>query len=231
MYVLYQFNNDYYKIVITFFGKRDMKLQISFDLIDLDKAIAIGLEVAQYADIIEIGTILIYHHGITAVKRFKEAFPDKVILADTKIVDRGKEIIELFADAGVDWITVMAGTSHHVIHATTTAAHSANVKVMIDLIDSQSIGQSALEAKNLGADALLFHQPYSETESLVFLDKWDMIKGNTNLPIFVSAKINRNNVDKIVALRPDVIVVGLSITDAEDAAQEAQYFAELVDRF
>lgn len=208
-----------------------MKLQISFDLIDLDKAIAIGSEVAQYADIIEVGTILIYHHGIAAVRRFKDAFPDKIIFADTKIVDRGKEVAELFADAGADWITVMAGTSHHVIHATTTVAHNANMKVMLDLIDSNTVGQSALEAKNLGADALLFHQPYSETESLVFLDKWDMIKGNTNLPIFVSAKINRDNVDKIIALRPDVIIVGLSITDAEDAAQEAQYFAALANRF
>lgn len=207
-----------------------MKLQISFDLIDLDKAIAIGSEVAQYADIIEVGTILIYQHGITAIKRFKNAFPDKTIFADTKIVDRGKEVAELFADAGADWITVMAGTSHHVIHATTTAAHNANMKVMLDLIDSNTVGQSALEAKNLGADALLFHQPYSEAESLVFLDKWDMIKGNTHLPIFVSAKINRNNVDKIIALRPDVMIVGLSITDAEYAAQEAQYFAELVQK-
>ncbi len=207
-----------------------MKLQISFDLIDLDKAIAIGSEVAQYADIIEVGTILIYHHGTAAVERFKSEFPDKIILADTKIVDRGKEVAELFASAGADWITVMAGTSHHVIHATTTAAHNANVKVMLDLIDSDSVGQSALEAKNLGADALLFHQPYSETESLTFLDKWDMIKGNTSLPIFVSAKINRDNVDKIAALRPDVIIVGLSITDSAQSAQEAEYFAQLVGK-
>jgi 3-hexulose-6-phosphate synthase len=207
-----------------------MKLQISFDLIDLDKAIAIGSKVAQYADIIEVGTILIYHHGTNAVKQFKEAFPDKIIVADTKIVDRGKEVVDLFADAGADWITVMAGTSAHVIHATTTAAHHANVKVMLDLIDSNSVGQSALEAKNLGADALLFHQPYTEAEALVFLDKWDMIKGNSNLPIFVSAKINRENVDKIVALRPDAIIVGLTITEAEDSAQEAQYFSDLVSK-
>jgi 3-hexulose-6-phosphate synthase len=207
-----------------------MKLQISFDLIDLDKAIAISSKVAQYADIIEVGTILIYHHGTNAVKQFREAFPDKVILADTKIVDRGKEVVDLFADAGADWVTVMAGTSTNVIHATTTAAHNSNIKVMLDLIGSDSVGQSALEAKNLGADALLFHQLYSESESLVFLDKWDMIKGNSNLPIFVSAKINRENVDKIVSLSPDGIVVGLTITDAEDSAQEAQYFADLLGK-
>jgi 3-hexulose-6-phosphate synthase len=209
-----------------------MKLQISFDLIDLDKAIAIGSEVAQYADIIEISTTLIHHHGVAAVRRFKEAFPDKIIFADTKIVDRGKEIVELYANAGANWISVMAGTPAQVIHATTTVAHNENMKVILDLIDSSSVGQSALEAKNLGADALLFHQPYTvETESMVFIDTWDMIKGNTQLPIFVSAKINRDNVDKIIALRPDVIVVDLDITDAVDVAQEAHYFADLVSRF
>jgi len=209
-----------------------MKLQISFDLIDLDKAIAIGSEVAQYADIIEISTTLIHQHGIAAVRRFKEAFSDKIIFADTKIVDRGKEIVELYADAGANWISVMAGTSAQVIHATTTVAHNENMKVILDLIDSSSVGQSALEAKNLGADALLFHQPYTiETESLVFLDTWDMIKGNTQLPIFVSAKINRDNVDKIIALRPDVIVVDLDVADAADMGKEVRYFADLVNRF
>jgi len=207
-----------------------MKLQISFDLLDLDKALDIGSHVAQYAHVLEIGTILIYHHGINAVKRFKEAFPEKVILADTKIVDRGKEVAELFAQAGADWITVMAGTSPNVIHAATTTAHGLNMKVMLDLIDSNSIGQSAMEAKNLGANALLFHQPYSEQESLMFLDKWDMIKGNTSLPIFVSAKINRTNVDKIISIKPDTIIVGLSITGAENSSAEAQYFSDLVSK-
>jgi len=124
----------------------------------------------------------------------------------------------------------MAGTSQHVIHATTTAAHNNNVKVMFDLIDSGSIGQSAMEAKNLGINALLFHQPYSEKESLLFLDKWDMIKGNTDLPIFVSAKINRENVNKIISIKPDAIIVGVGITGAQDSAQEAQYFANLINK-
>ena len=121
-----------------------MKLQISFDLSDLDAAVSIASEVAQYADILEVGTILIYNHGTEAITRFKEACPDSVILADTKIVDRPKEIVETFAQSGAQWITVMAGSSKDTIHAATTAAHNANIKVMLDLIDSSSIGQSAL---------------------------------------------------------------------------------------
>jgi 3-hexulose-6-phosphate synthase len=205
-----------------------MKLQISFDILDLDKAIETALAIQQYADIIEVGTVLIYHHGVEAVRRFREALPDKIIFADTKIVDRAKETTELFVQAGAHWITVMAGTSPHTIHTATSAAHSANVKVMLDLIDSTSIGQTALEAKNLGADSLLFHQPYSDDSSPIFLDKWDMIKGNTTLPIAVSAKIDRNNIDKIISLKPDIIIIGSAITDHHNSAEEAEYFSKII---
>jgi len=205
-----------------------MKLQISFDLIDLDRALDIASHVVQYADIIEVGTILIYHHGVTAIQKFREHFPEKTILADTKIVDQGKEIVEIFSNAGAHWITVMAGASPNNIHLTTTAAHAANVKVMLDLTDASSIGQAALEAKTMGVDALLFQQPYTTDSSPIFLDKWDMLKGNTTLPIFVSAKINRSNIDKIVALRPDTIIIGQTIIGAENSATEAQYFYDLI---
>jgi len=207
-----------------------MKLQVSFDTIHLDNALKIASSIAEYTNIIEVGTLLIYRYVTAAVKQFKKAFPNKTILADTKIVDRGQEVVSLFAQAGADWITVMAGTSKNVIHRTCTAAHQLNVNVMLDLIDSSTVGQSALEAKNIGVDALLFHLPYDEQESLIFLDKWDMIKGNTTIPIFVSAKINRNNVDELIKVKPDGIIIGKSITEAKNPKKEAQFFYEIATK-
>jgi len=204
-----------------------MKLQISFDLTDLDKAIRIAKEVAPFCDILEIGTILIYEHGIEAIKAFKEAISNKTILVDSKIIDRGSIAAELFASAHADWFTVMAGTSSQVIHAACSVANNKKKKVMLDLLDSHSVGQSALEAKNLGAHALLFHQPYDEKEPFTFLDKWDMVKGNASVPIFVSARITRETVDKVMELKPDGIVIGSSIVLAENPAQEAEFFYNL----
>lgn len=207
-----------------------MKLQVSFDTTHLDNSLKTASAIAEYTNIIEVGTLLIYRYGTAAVEQFKKAFPNKTILADTKIVDRGQEVVLLFAQAGADWITVMAGTSKNVIHRTCTAAHQLNVSVMLDLIDSSTVGQSALEAKNMGVDALLFHLPYDEQESLIFLDKWDMIKGNTTIPIFVSAKINRNNIYELIKVKPDGIIVGKSITEAKNPKQEAQFFYEIVTK-
>jgi 3-hexulose-6-phosphate synthase len=207
-----------------------MKLQIAFDVTDLDSAIDLAKKVAEQSDILEIGTLLIYKHGVAAIERFREAFPKHTLLADVKIIDRGKEVVAIMASAGADWITVMAGTGKEVIHSASTMAHQCNMKVMLDLVDASSLGQSALEAKNLGADALLFHQAYDEKDALILLDKWEMVRGNTQLPIFVSAKINRSTIFNILNIKPDGIVVGKSIIDADDPEQEAAFFYDLCNK-
>ena len=205
-----------------------MKLQISFDIGNLEQAITIATDIAPYADILEVGTLLIYTYGVHAVEQFKKNFNDKIILADTKLVDRGKDTVQLYAKAGANWVTVMAGTSKNVIHSACTAAHAANIKVMLDLLDAGSIGQSALEAKNLGADALLFHQAYDE-ESTTFLDTWEMIHGNTDLPIFISNNIKRDTINKVISVKPYGIVVGKSIVESTSPEDEAQFFKNICE--
>lgn len=205
-----------------------MKLQVSFDITNLEDALQIATQVAPHCDVLEVGTLLIYHHGLESIRKFKQHFPNKVIFADTKIVDRGKQAAKLFSTVNTDWVTVVAGTSKNVIHAACTSAKSMGMKVMLDLLDTHALGQSAMEAKNLGIDALLFHEPSDEASTLMFLEKWDMVKGNTDLPIFVSAKISRMNIEEIIKLRPDGIIVGTNIVEAENPAAEAQFYYNLV---
>lgn len=204
-----------------------MKLQISFDLTDLQKAIDIAFQVAPFATILEIGSLLLYKYGIQSIEAFRSNFPDATILVDAKISDRAKEAVKTLAGAGADWITVMAGTTPSVIHSACTAAHELNKKIMLDLLDASSLGQSALEAKSLGVDALLFHTPHDEEASLMFLDKWDIVRGNTTLPIFISGKISRDVIDKILAIKPDGIVIGKSIIEAENPAAEAEFYRKI----
>lgn len=205
-----------------------MKLQVSFDMTDLESALKIAQDIKEYADVFEIGSLLLFAQGIEALNKFKETFQDKIVAVDTKIVDRGKDSAHLFSKAHSDWITVMAGTNKNVIHAACTAAHENGTKVMLDMIDSREFGQSALEANNLGVDALLMHQPYDVEEPLVFLDKWEMVRENTKLPIFISTRIGRDNIEDILRVKPDGIILGRTITDAPDPKEEAKFFYELI---
>ena len=63
-----------------------MKLQISFDSLDIDQNLEIAQLVAEHADILEIGSLPLFKHGIAVVEAFREKFPKKIIFADTKIV-------------------------------------------------------------------------------------------------------------------------------------------------
>ena len=207
-----------------------MKLQISFNLTDLNKALAIATDVVDYCDILEIDTVLLYAYGLEAVRKFRERFPKKTLLVDTKLTDGQEMIIDHLAHAGADWITVLSGSTKEAIHTLCKEANKYNVKVMLDLVDASTKAQSAMEAKHLGAHALLFHQTYTQESSLIFLDTWEMVKGNASLPIFISARINRDNFERIVSLNPHGVVIGRSIVESEDPAQEAQHYYEVLSK-
>ncbi len=207
-----------------------MKLQISFDILDLQKALDIAHAIQHDADLLEVGSLLIYKYGEEAVKAFRSAFPQKQIVADVKIVDRSKDAVGLFAAAGADWITVMAGAGSGTIHTACTIAHEAGKKVMLDLADAPSLGQSALEAKSLGADALVFHKPSQEDQHIALQERWDMVQGNSTLPIFVSAHITRETVDEILSLDPAGVIIGSAIVGSKDPAAESAFFAGVLGK-
>jgi 3-keto-L-gulonate-6-phosphate decarboxylase len=56
------------------------------------------------------------------------------------------------------------------------------------------------------------------------------VRGNTSLPIFVSAKITRTSIYNILNIKPDGIVVGKSILDADDPTEEAKFFYDLSNK-
>lgn len=204
-----------------------MKLQISFDITDIAKALEIAHAVEPYVSIIEIGSVLLYKHGVPVIKRFRDEFPHVTLLADAKIIDRSKELVTLFSQAGADWISVMAGTNKNVIHTACTTARALHKKIMLDLLDSGSPGQSALQAKSFGADALLIHRAHTDEEGgFTFLDQWDMVRGNTDLPIFIAGRLTRDTMDQVLTLNPDGIVIGSAVTEADEPVAEIQFIAE-----
>jgi 3-hexulose-6-phosphate synthase len=204
-----------------------MKLQVSFDITDLEQAISIAHAIEEHTDIFEVGTLLLYQYGVQSIERFTKEFPNKVIFADTKLVDRAREAVTMMAHAQTHWISVMAGAHKDTLQAACTTAHNNNIKVMLDLLDSNAPGQAAMEAKTVGIHALLIHRLHEETDFQLFAEKWEMIRGNTPLPIFVSGAINRENVHEFLQLQPDGLVIGSSIIQADNPAEEAAYFSGL----
>jgi 3-keto-L-gulonate-6-phosphate decarboxylase len=200
-----------------------MKFHISFDQTDLENALRTAAELAAYTNVFEVSSLLLYKHGIEAVQRFTETFPEHTILADTKIVDHGKDTVSLFSDTSAKWLTAMAGTHKDIIFNTCTSAHNQNKMIMLDLLDSSSLNQSALVAESLGVDALRFRQPY-QIDQAEFLENWDMVRGNTKLPIYLATRITRDQVGHIEKIKPNGLILGTTITQASNPAEEAEFF-------
>ena len=206
-----------------------MKLQISFDMQDLEKALSLAEKVAPFADILEVGTPLVHKEGVNAITKFKNKFPDKKIFADVKLVDRVEKTIKMFATAGADYISILAGTSNKAIQNASQAAHGAKSLIALDLVDAYSMGQSAMDAKALDIDLIVFHQPHDEGQLIDILDEWETVEGNTKLPIFVAGGINKTNIEAILQLKPKGIIIGSAIVKAEDPAKEAEFFKNLIN--
>ena len=208
-----------------------MKLQIAFDLLDLQKCLDIAKTIEEHADCFQIGSPLLLKYGVNAIEQFRSAFPNKEIFAETQIINHGQDLASMSIKAGANWVSIMAGTTSEVIHTVSSYVSQKNKLVMVDLFDASSIGQSAMDAKKLGANALLYHNIYHEnTESMFALEEWDDLRGNSKLPIYISANINRQNLDFILSLRPDAIVIGKAITQAQNPAEEAEFFFKSVHR-
>lgn len=207
-----------------------MKFQVSFDLSDLDKSILIARDILEFVDILEVGSVLINKYGLSSVQRFREEFPEKEIFADLKLVDRVEQTIVDFAEVGANSISVLAGTTNSVIQNATKVAHDNNCKITLDLVDSDSLGQSAMDSEILDVDNILLHSSH-ETKGLdKFQEEWEHVHGNTKTPIFISGGINRENIKEILKLKPFGIIIGSAITEADDPKKEAEFFRNLLDK-
>ena len=206
-----------------------MKLQISYDFTNLPQALEIAKKTAAFADIIEIGAPLLITQGIKAIEMFKNEFPDKPLVADAKLVDRVSDIIPVLTKAGATHITMLYGTSNSVIQKATSVAHKHNTKLILDLIDPETMAQASLDAQSLNVDLILFHYPHETSDLYTHIDQWETVRGNTDLPIFVSGRITREHLKEIKKLKPQGIVVGNIITHSNDPEEKAKSFKKILE--
>ena len=84
-------------------------LQLSLDFTSLPAALAMVEKVADFVDVIEVGTPLCKSAGLEAIRAVREVCPDKLIYADFKTPDVGALEAQMAFDAGADFMTVIGG--------------------------------------------------------------------------------------------------------------------------
>jgi 3-hexulose-6-phosphate synthase len=202
-----------------------MELQLALDQPPLPEAIKLIGELRDLIDIAEIGTPLIIAEGISAVTEVKQRFPNLTVLADVKIVDGGAYESRIAFEAGADIVTVL-GMAHDVtIEAAVREAIRAERSVMVDLLGIRRVAENVTRMEKLGAAYVCVHT----AADLHGLDRSTLSRLNravgaaTTIKTAVAGGISSSTIDRIVAARPDVVVVGGGIVNQADRRGAAAY--------
>jgi len=206
-------------------------LQIALDLLNGDRAIKIAKEsVKGDPDCwIEAGTPLIKSEGMDIVRKLKENFPKKTIIADMKTMDTGAFETEMAAKAGANIICVLAASDDSTIIDALKSARKYGAKIMVDLIGVKDKNQRAKQLEKLGVDYLCMHVGIDEqmigkkpVETLTQIVK------NTNMPVAVAGGLNTETVPQVVKAGASIIIVGGAITKAKNVTQATKQIKKAI---
>jgi len=199
----------------------EIKLQVALDFVELSRALAVAeAAVAGGADYIEAGTPLIKSEGLDAVRKLREMFPDRTIIADMKTMDAGRIETEAAAKAGANVMTVCGPASESTIRECVEAGRHYGIEVAVDLMSVDDPVAFARTAGELGVAWLDVHcaidQQMQGADPLALLRE---IRGATNLTLAVAGGINSETAAAAGEAGADVVIVGGAITKAVDPKQ------------
>ncbi len=200
------------------------ELQVALDFVNLSQAMRAAREaVAGGVDRVEAGTPLIKSEGLDAVRALREEFPDKIIVADMKIMDAGSVEVEMAAKAGARVVTVMGAASDATISECVEAARRYDAQIMVDLLEVEDPENRAVRGVELGAHLVGVHCPIDvqmlgETPFAVL----EQVARAVSIPVAVAGGINSETAAKAVASGAGIVIVGGAIIKAPDAQEAAR---------
>ena len=205
-----------------------MKLQLAIDTTDLSGAVELARKTEKWVDIYEIGTPLLLREGMKAVRELKKLWPEKLILADTKIVDGGAMECGDAVEAGADIVTVLAISDIATVTEVVAVAHEHRRKVMADLIMVADIPETARRMRELGVDYVCVHTGVDAQKSgrTPLSDLQQVLKAVPPACAAVAGGISPDSVARYAALHPEIVIAGSALTGAADPCQAAQKMKE-----
>ncbi|NQU76094.1 MAG: orotidine 5'-phosphate decarboxylase [Planctomycetes bacterium] len=195
-----------------------IRLQVALDFIELSRALVVAQAAVEGgADYIEAGTPLIKSEGLDAVRKLRELFPGRKIIADLKTMDAGRIEVEAAAKAGASVMTVCAAASEGTIRECIEAGRHYGCDVAVDLMGVSDPVACARLAERLGAAWVDVHCPIDvQMQGGDPLAELREIRAATGLTLAAAGGLNSETAAAAAAAGADVIVVGGAITKAVD---------------
>ncbi|MEA3457469.1 MAG: 3-hexulose-6-phosphate synthase [Candidatus Thermoplasmatota archaeon] len=210
---------------------KEVILQVALDLLNEHRALSIAKEsVKGDKDCwLEAGTPLIKSEGMEIVRKLKQTFSNRMIVADMKIMDTGALEVEMATKAGADVVCVLAASDNSTIDDALKSARKYGSKIMADLIGVKDKITRAKELEKLGVDFLCVHigideqmmgkKPVEVLESIV---------KKTGIPVAVAGGINSETASDAVKAGASIVIVGGAITKAKDVIKATKQIKKAI---
>lgn len=204
-------------------------LQVALDYADGEDVLRIAELIRNYADILDIGTLLLKKEGVRVISQIKQAFPDKLVFADTKTLDLGQLEARMVFAAGADMMSVCGVASDATIELALREARAWGKKVVIDLIGATTSYPQLKRLSYFQPDFITIHAGIDEwhAENTLF-EKVEIISQLSQLPLAIAGGIQLDDIPYLLVFQPAIIVVGTAITTAPQPQQVAQHFWESI---
>lgn len=204
-----------------------MKIQLALDRMTIEEAIEMTRGVQEYVDWIEIGTSLIKEFGTSSIRALKEAFPNKVIVADIKTIDNAKYEFQLCFEAGADVATVMGVAPLVTIETCLQIAAQYDKKVMVDLLNTNEGHIWELQQYS----EAIFCAHISKDQQEIAGKQTSMHTGilkSLSTEWAVAGGISLDSLHTLAELSPTVVIIGSAITTAANPAEAAKQIKEYI---
>ncbi len=206
-----------------------MKLQLALDTCNTDEALQIVGEVESSIDIVEIGTPMILEYGMEPVRKVSAQYPNKWVIADTKIMDAGEFEAEIAFNAGASIVSVMGITNDETIKGALKAAKKANGKVLADMMCVTNLEERAKELVELGVDYICVHTAHDvQGTQSPFASLARVQRSVGSKKCAIAGGINKESVNKVIEYNPEVVIVGNGITGQVDKAKVAKTISDIL---
>ena len=212
-----------------------MKIQLTMDHGKDFEMLRVIDALADVVDIVEIGFPQVITFGLTMVQEIRKRHPNMCLCVDAKVFHGGTGVTTRCFEAGANIVTVLSGAPDPVIAKMVEKAKGYNGKIMCDMAATPSaVGKRTAEVDNLGVDYVMVPSGYRpeydydlETARRRWfrpkvrpLDLANVAKRNLrNAKLAVHTGINEENIRNVIALNPELILIGRGILEAKDDAE------------
>jgi bifunctional enzyme Fae/Hps len=205
-------------------------LQIAMDVPNKEQVFRILKQLpASDRIIIEVGTPLIKHYGVTFISELRESMMDAFIIADLKTLDVGKVEVDLAFEETADAIVVSGLASTETLENFIAEAQRMGIYSFVDMMDVDNPYEKAQKLKQL-PDVVILHRSI-DTENIA-KPRWDLIQEFRDLGvkrIAVAGGIQPQVTPEALKSGADIIIVGRYITQSKDVERTTREFLKIFE--